>query len=90
MPRSRVGRIATGSALVVGGTLGFLPILGFWMVPLVLSCFPTICRRFAAGGGGWQSGGHRDAMVATPAIEVDNKAQPPIELLRPCPAQKAA
>lgn len=36
MPRSRVGRIATGSALVVGGTLGFLPILGFWMIPLGL------------------------------------------------------
>lgn len=36
MPRSRVGRIATGSALVVGGTLGFLPILGFWMVPVGL------------------------------------------------------
>ena len=36
MPRSRLGRIATGSALVVGGTLGFLPILGFWMVPLGL------------------------------------------------------
>ncbi len=36
MPRSRVGRIATGSALVVGGTLGFLPVLGFWMIPLGL------------------------------------------------------
>jgi hypothetical protein len=34
MPRSRVGRIAVGSALVLGGVLGFLPILGFWMVPL--------------------------------------------------------
>ncbi|MFK0383242.1 hypothetical protein [Agrobacterium sp. NPDC090273] len=36
MPRSRTGRIATGSVLVVGGTLGFLPILGFWMIPLGL------------------------------------------------------
>jgi hypothetical protein len=34
MPRSRAGRIGLGSALMVGGTLGFLPILGFWMVPL--------------------------------------------------------
>ena len=34
MPRSRVGRIGLGSALMVGGTLGFLPILGFWMLPL--------------------------------------------------------
>jgi hypothetical protein len=36
MPRSRVGRILIGSALVIGGILGFLPILGFWMVPLGL------------------------------------------------------
>lgn len=36
MPRSRVGRIVIGSLLVVGGCLGFLPILGFWMVPLGL------------------------------------------------------
>jgi hypothetical protein len=36
MPRSRYGRITTGSLLIVGGTLGFLPILGFWMVPLGL------------------------------------------------------
>lgn len=49
MPRSRVGRIATGSALVVGGTLGFLPILGFWMVPLGLIVLshdlPAVRRR---------------------------------------------
>lgn len=36
MPRSRVGRIIIGLLLVVGGVLGFLPILGFWMVPLGL------------------------------------------------------
>lgn len=35
-PASRGGRIATGSALMVGGVLGFLPILGFWMLPLGL------------------------------------------------------
>ncbi|MGV8937127.1 MAG: hypothetical protein ACOH2J_08395 [Allorhizobium sp.] len=35
-PRSRVGRITTGSLLVGGGVLGFLPVLGFWMVPLGL------------------------------------------------------
>ncbi len=34
MPRSRIGRIVIGLALIVGGTLGFLPILGFWMLPL--------------------------------------------------------
>jgi hypothetical protein len=36
MPRSRWLRIAIGVALVLFGFLGFLPILGFWMVPLGL------------------------------------------------------
>lgn len=35
-PRSRSGRIITGSLLIGGGFLGFLPVLGFWMVPLGL------------------------------------------------------
>ncbi|RWX75696.1 hypothetical protein EPK99_18575 [Neorhizobium lilium] len=49
MPRSRLGRIGVGSALVVGGILGFLPILGFWMVPLgflVLSHDVAAVRRW--------------------------------------------
>ena len=36
MPRSRIGRIVTGTVLVICGLLGFLPVLGFWMVPLGL------------------------------------------------------
>jgi hypothetical protein len=36
LPGSRVARIAIGVALVLLGLLGFLPILGFWMVPLGL------------------------------------------------------
>ena len=36
LPRSRLLRIAIGILLVLGGFLGFLPILGFWMVPLGL------------------------------------------------------
>jgi len=48
MPRSRSQRIAIGGGLVVLGCFGFLPILGFWMVPLglvVLSYeFPAIRR----------------------------------------------
>ncbi|MBM3491796.1 MAG: hypothetical protein FJX68_15405 [Alphaproteobacteria bacterium] len=45
-PRS--ARVAAGCALVVGGLLGFLPILGFWMVPLglvVLSVDVPVVRR---------------------------------------------
>lgn len=36
MPRSRGARIAIGILLVILGLLGFLPILGFWMIPLGL------------------------------------------------------
>lgn len=36
MPRSRKARIVIGVLLVIGGCLGFLPILGFWMIPLGL------------------------------------------------------
>ena len=34
MPHSRGARIAIGVALIFFGFLGFLPILGFWMIPL--------------------------------------------------------
>jgi len=36
LPRSRALRIAIGVALVILGFFGFLPILGFWMLPLGL------------------------------------------------------
>ena len=49
MPRSRLVRTIVGSLLLVGGMLGFLPILGFWMIPLgliVLSVDFPLVRRF--------------------------------------------
>src|SRR5579871_2396262 len=49
VPSSRPVRIALGIALSVGGLLGFLPILGFWMFPLgllVLSIDLAPIRRF--------------------------------------------
>ena len=36
IPGSPLGRQILGVALVIGGILGFLPILGFWMIPLGL------------------------------------------------------
>ena len=30
-------RIAVGAGLVIGGLFGFLPVLGFWMIPLGLA-----------------------------------------------------
>ena len=49
MPATRAGRLALGGGLVLGGILGFLPVLGFWMVPLglyVLSHDFASVRRF--------------------------------------------
>lgn len=34
VPRSRLARMALGGGLVTGGLLGFLPVVGFWMLPL--------------------------------------------------------
>ena len=36
LPQSRALRVLIGLLLLVGGILGFLPVLGFWMVPLGL------------------------------------------------------
>ena len=49
MPRSRALRIAIGVALCLGGVVGFLPVLGFWMIPLgllVLSYEFAVVRRW--------------------------------------------
>ena len=49
LPKSKLLRILLGLVLIIGGILGFLPILGFWMIPLGLLVwsvdFPPV-RRF--------------------------------------------
>jgi hypothetical protein len=48
LPGHPVIRILLGCILVLGGLLGFLPVLGFWMVPLgliVLAVDIPIARR---------------------------------------------
>ncbi|WP_081593543.1 hypothetical protein [Rhizobium mesoamericanum] len=48
LPRSRLARMTIGVLLILGGVLGFLPVLGFWMIPLgfvVLSHDLHIIRR---------------------------------------------
>jgi len=49
LPESKPLRIGLGILLVGGGVLGFLPVLGFWMVPLglvVLSVDLPMVRRW--------------------------------------------
>ncbi len=36
MTAPRLARVGLGLLLVVGGFFGFLPVLGFWMIPLGL------------------------------------------------------
>jgi len=53
MPQSRGMRVAMGTALIFLGMLGFLPILGFWMIPLgllVLSYEFAVIRRLRRRG----------------------------------------
>jgi Putative transmembrane protein (PGPGW) len=48
LPQSRASRIALGTVLILGGLAGFLPILGFWMIPFgiaILSIDLAIARR---------------------------------------------
>ena len=48
LPRNRLVRIIIGVLLVLGGIVGFLPILGFWMIPLgfvVLAADIRLIRR---------------------------------------------
>ena len=49
-------RIGVGLALIVGGFLGFLPVLGFWMIPLGLAVIfidVPVVRRTASRLRGW-------------------------------------
>jgi hypothetical protein len=56
LPQSRLARNALGIVLVLLGTVGFLPVLGFWMIPLGLFVlaydFPSV-RRFNRRAGVW-------------------------------------
>ncbi len=56
LPASRLARLAIGTALVIGGLLGFLPILGFWMLPLgliILSIDVPVVRRWRRQASVW-------------------------------------
>jgi hypothetical protein len=49
LPQSKPIRIGLGILLIAGGLLGFLPVLGFWMIPLgflVLSVDLPVVRRW--------------------------------------------
>ena len=64
LPRSRLARVGVGIALIFGGLLGFLPVLGFWMLPLgfiVLSHDMPMVRRWRRRFAVWWTRKRRPA-----------------------------
>jgi hypothetical protein len=56
LPASRIARIAAGVVLILAGILGWLPLLGFWMIPLgllVLSYDVPIVARWRKNISAW-------------------------------------
>ncbi len=63
LPESRWLRIAAGYALIAGGLVGFLPVLGFWMIPLgvlVLSREYHWARRLRRRWVVWRGSGRKN------------------------------
>ena len=61
VPRSPVLRLILGVALILGGMVGFLPVLGFWMIPLGLGVLSydfhwarRLRRKFLRSWGRWE------------------------------------
>jgi hypothetical protein len=60
-PTSRLVRLPLGALLIFGGVFGFLPVLGFWMLPLGLILIardvpalePPLARLFAWINRNW-------------------------------------
>ncbi|WP_169569226.1 PGPGW domain-containing protein [Sneathiella limimaris] len=56
IPENKLHRQILGWALVLGGLLGFLPVVGFWMFPLgivILSIDYPFARRLKRRVGVW-------------------------------------
>ena len=49
-------RLVAGLLLIVGGTLGFLPVLGFWMIPLGLGVAALDVKPLIAWARGRRDG----------------------------------
>jgi purine-cytosine permease-like protein len=75
LPGSWIVRMFIGVILILGGFLGFLPILGFWMIPLglmVLSIDLPIVRRGRRRIEVWW-GNRRKAQAAKRAAQTGKK-----------------
>lgn len=57
LPKSRPLRLLLGVLLVLLGMLGFLPVIGFWMIPLGIIVLSIDIPRFAGPVGDLSHGG---------------------------------
>ncbi|MBS1183463.1 MAG: hypothetical protein H6Q99_3343 [Proteobacteria bacterium] len=56
LPRSRIVRVVMGFAFIVMGVVGFLPVVGFWMIPVglaILSVDSPLARRLRRRAEVW-------------------------------------
>ncbi len=56
LPKSRPLRVALGLAFVAMGLVGFLPVVGFWMIPVgfvILSVDSPLARRLRRRAEVW-------------------------------------
>jgi hypothetical protein len=76
LPKSKPIRIGLGIVLVAFGLLGFLPVLGFWMIPLgllVLSIDIPMVRRWRRQLTVWWHRDRKSAGDSGPAAEPTSK-----------------
>jgi hypothetical protein len=76
LPENRILRLAIGGLLIVGGLFGFLPVLGFWMLPLGFIVLATdlpavrrINRRVSVAVKRWWTGAKRGAKSQSSPVD---------------------
>jgi hypothetical protein len=72
LPESKPIRLGLGILLVAGGLVGFLPVVGFWMIPLgllVLSVDIPVVRRWRRKLALWWHRNRKNGEQAAPPTE---------------------
>ncbi|MBB4001292.1 MAG: hypothetical protein V7704_21075 [Aurantimonas endophytica] len=84
LPANRATRVSLGVVLIVGGVFGFLPILGFWMIPLGLiilsvdfAAVRRARRRTAVKWGRWRANGRTKDGDPVAGTDKTSTGEPP-------------
>jgi hypothetical protein len=85
LPGNRIARMGLGVGLILAGLVGFLPVLGFWMIPLgllVLSVdLPSVRRlrrRWVVKFGNWMKRKNPDLAQRMGFNNNNNRSKRPI------------